>query len=177
MRTSTRLTLASLIWATVWIRLSLLWADRWKPVSILSHLFGHSCLHLEWNDFLYLLIQDIVWIQSTSQVNHNSSLIASLIFPIDFWLVLLNIWAVFQRGQSGQTGQSGCGFEKPGSVQIILSPAAKTCRRPGNRRVERIGDPDKASRYPGKAARYHGNECCLCKTEHWWAGPFACNTF
>jgi len=44
------------------------------------------------------------------------------------------------RTMGRQSGQSGHGFEKPGSVRLKLSTAAKACRRPGNRRVERIGD-------------------------------------
>ena len=64
-----------------------------------------------------------------------------------------NVYTVFP---SGQSGQSGHGFEKPGSVWLKLSMAAKACGRPGNRRVERIGDPGKAARFPGKACRCPG---------------------
>jgi len=77
------------------------------------------------------------------------------------------------RTMGRQSGQSGHGFEKPGSVRLKLSTAAKACGRPGNRRVERIGDPSKAARFPGKAARcpgkaarYLDNKCCLGKTQH-----------
>ena len=70
------------------------------------------------------------------------------------------------RAMGWQSGQSGHGLEKPGSVRLKLSTAAKAYRRPGNRWVERIGDPGKAARCPGKAARYLDNECCSCKTQH-----------
>ena len=60
------------------------------------------------------------------------------------------------RAMGRQSGQSGHGFEKPGSVRLKFPTAAKACRRPGNRRVERIGDPGKAARCPGNACRCPG---------------------
>ena len=46
-------------------------------------------------------------------------------------------YAVFP---SGRSGRSSHGFEKPGSLQLKLSTAAKVCRCPGNRQVERVGN-------------------------------------
>jgi len=77
----------------------------------------------------------------------------AMIFRLYHTSMVGNVYTVFP---SGQSGQSGHGFEKPGSVRLKLSTAAKARGRPGNRRVERIGDPGKAARFPGKACRCPG---------------------
>jgi len=80
----------------------------------------------------------------------------------------MGVLGVYSTPVSVPNGQSGHGFEKPGPVRLKLLTAAKGCRRPYNRQVERTGNPQmprQTLQIPDKAARYLDNEYCSRTTQ------------